>query len=149
MSMFCSTVWRCTRSCGPDTERSRSGREPPSSGTLSSSSSPKYRVPGSWCVFPGLRRVVHLVPSLSPPALAILCPRGAAWCVDSARAMATLRRSCRKNCLRRRSRRLLAVPASSAIRADHMDSTERLLVTDGNANLFEPGCCCCCCCGCF
>ena len=48
-----------------------------------------------------------------PPPLAVLCPRGTAWCVDSARAMATLIRSCRKNCLSRRSRRLRAALALS------------------------------------
>ena len=37
------------------------------------------------------------------------CPRGAVRCVNAARAIATLRRSWRKNCLSRRSRRLRAV----------------------------------------
>ena len=39
LSAICSTVCRCTRSCGPDTAKSRSGREPPSSSTLPSSRS--------------------------------------------------------------------------------------------------------------
>ena len=42
------------------------------------------------------------------PALAIICPRGAVWRENSAKAFATLRRSWRKNCLSRRSRRLRA-----------------------------------------
>ena len=44
--MICSTVCRWTRSCGLTPAR-RSGQEPPSSGTLSSSR-PWYRVSGSW-----------------------------------------------------------------------------------------------------
>ena len=54
------------------------------------------------------------------PALAIFCPPGAAWCCDSARAMATLRRSCRQNCLSRRSFRLRAAPACSPLTCYHM-----------------------------
>ena len=49
--------------------------------------------------------------------------------------MATVSRSCRRNWRNRRSRRLLAVPASSAQRADHIDPTEKSLVKNGNANL--------------
>ena len=73
-SAICSTVCRCTRSCGPDTAESRSGREPPSSGTLTSSR-PWYRVTGSWEV-----GASGIWPCASPrthlPALAIVCPRG-------------------------------------------------------------------------
>ena len=72
-------------STGASSIGTRSGREPPSSGTPTSSRS-KYLVPGSWgmgssgtspCSASGTHR----------PALAILCPRGTAWCCDSARAL--------------------------------------------------------------
>ena len=48
-------------------------------------------------------RVVLLVPRPGPG----LCLRGAVWCVASARAIATLRRSCRSHCLRRGCRFLI------------------------------------------
>ena len=47
-------------------------------------------------------------------ALAVLSPRGAVWCVASARAMATLIRAYRKYARRRRSRRHLAAPVAGA-----------------------------------
>ena len=47
-------------------------------------------------------------------ALAVFWPRGAVWCVASARAMATLIRAYRKYAQRRRSRRLLAAPVAGA-----------------------------------
>ena len=89
----------------------RSGREPPSSGTLSLSSRLKYRVPGSWEVgSSGTRPCAS--PRTHPPALAVFCRRRAAWCVDSARAIATLRRSCRSHCLSRRCRLRMAAPVA-------------------------------------
>ena len=54
---------------------------------------------------PDRGRVVHLVPTL--PLLAILCPRGAAWCVASRRTSA-------------RDQATDATPACSAIEAVHM-----------------------------
>ena len=45
-------------------------------------------------------RTVHLAPP--PPALAIVCLRRAEWWLFSAKAIATLRRSCRSHCLSRR-----------------------------------------------
>ena len=57
------------------------------------------------------RGKVHLA-LLPPLLLAIVGLRGAVWCVNSARAIATLRRSWRRNCLSRRSRRLRAAPAA-------------------------------------
>ena len=65
-SAICTTIRRGTRSCGLTPER-RSGREPPSSGTLSLSSRLKYRVPGSegW-VLPERGRVLHLEPTPWP-----------------------------------------------------------------------------------
>ena len=89
----------------------RSGREPPSSGTLSSSSSPKYRVPGSWEVgscgtSPCSASRTH------PPRPWPSCPRGAAWCVVSARAMAIDCRSCLKAARSGRPLRRCAAPAA-------------------------------------
>ena len=46
------------------------------------------------------------------PALAVLCPRGAVWCVASARAIATVIRSCRSHERSRRCRRLIAAPVT-------------------------------------
>ena len=66
------------------------------------------------------RFVLLLVPST--PALAIFCPRGAAWWLLSAGAMATLIRAYRKYARRRRSLRLLAAPACSANEAVHLKS---------------------------
>ena len=48
--LHCTTVCRCTCSCGPDTSSNRSGREPLSSGTLSASSRSKCSVPAAWGV---------------------------------------------------------------------------------------------------
>ena len=55
-------------------------------------------------------------------ALAIFCPRGAAWWSLLARAMATLIRAYRKYARRRRSFRLLTAPACSAVEAVHIES---------------------------
>ena len=55
--------------------------------------------------------------AVPPPALAIVCLRGAVWWVISARAIPTLRRSCRSHCLSRRCR-LLAAPDALASRTD-------------------------------
>ena len=86
-STICSTMCRGTRSCGLTPAR-RSGREPPSSGTLSLSSRLKYRVPGSWEV--GALGTSPCTSSRThPPALAVSY-RCALWCWDSTRAMATL-----------------------------------------------------------
>ena len=108
-STSCSTVRRCTRSCGLTSTR-RSGRVPPSSDTLSSARS-KNCVPGSWGV--GCSGTSPCSASRSqPPALAILCPRGAVWCVNSARAMAIDCRSCLKAARSRRPLRRCAAPAA-------------------------------------
>ena len=64
---------------------------------------------------PKLRRVLQLVPP-SFLALAILCPHAVVWCCNSAKAIATLRHSCRSHCLCRRCR-LLAAPVSLAARS--------------------------------
>ena len=130
-----STIWSAeccwTHSCGLTPAR-RSGRDPVA-GT-SSTSMAKYWVPATWGV--GCSGTWPCsTPRSHPPLLAMLCPRGAAWWFVSARSMATVSRSCRRNWRNRRSRRLLAVPASSAQRADHIDPTERSLVKNGNANL--------------
>ena len=64
------------------------------------------------------------------PALAVFCPRGAAWCVDSARAIATLRRSCRSHCLSRRCRLRMAAPACSPLNCDHMKAQQKIASTN-------------------
>ena len=84
----CSTVCRRTRSCGLTSWR-RSGQEPPSSGTLSSSSSSvKCCVPGSW------RRSASgtspCTASRTPPLALAVFWRCAPWCWHSARAIATV-----------------------------------------------------------
>ena len=71
----------------------------------------------------------------SPPALAFVCPRGAAWWFVSARAIATLRRSCRSHCLSRRCRLLMA--ACSAIEAVHMKVQKKVTCTK-RSNLRTP-----------
>ena len=76
----------------------RSGREPPSSGTLSSSRK-KCCVPGSWGVGASGTRPCTSSRTHSQ-ALAILCPLEE-WCVNSARAMAIDCRSCLKAARRR------------------------------------------------
>ena len=78
---ICSTMCRGTRSCGLTLAR-RSGRELPSSGTLSLSSRLKYRVLGSWGV--GASGTSPCSSSRTHPALAVFW-RCALWCWDSAR----------------------------------------------------------------
>ena len=58
----------------------------------------------------------------SLPALAVFWPRGALWCVLSARAIATLIRAYRRYARKRRSlrRRALPVPPPSASRATYI-----------------------------
>ena len=131
LSAICSTVCRCTRSCGPDTAKSRSGRKPPSSRSW-------YRVPGSWEVGASGTWPCAL-PRTHPPALAVFCPRRAAWCVDSARAIATLRRSCRSHCLSRRCRLRMAAPhplPTSMINS--VKAQEKKAPTQNVSNLHEP-----------
>ena len=107
MSTICCTVRRCTRSCGPDTANSRSGRDP-AAGT-SSTLREKYSVPtalgvgcsGTW---PCSTARSH------PPALAVLCPREAAWCSYVARSFCSVSCSCRQCARSRRWRRLHAAP---------------------------------------
>ena len=96
-----STIWSAeccwTRSCGLTPAR-RSGRDPVA-GT-SSTSMAKYWVPATWgWDVPELGRVVQLVPT--PPLLAVICPRGAAWCSCVARSICSVSCSCRQ-CIRRR-----------------------------------------------
>ena len=107
--------------------------------TSPSSSSVKYCVlaaSGGGVFWP----MALLISRSSLLLLALFCPLGAAWCCVSARSMA-VSRSCRRNWRNRRCRRLLAVPASSAQRADHTDSTERSLV---NKRKRKPVRTCCC-----
>ena len=79
----------------------------------------------------------------SLPALAIFCPRGAAWL-----AMAMLIRAHLKYARRRRSLRLLAAPACSAIEAVRVKS----IITKGHCanqgNTWRCRCCCDCDCRC-
>ena len=56
---------------------------------------------------------------------------------SSARAIATLRRSCRSNCLSRRCRLLMAAPACSAIEAVHMKVQKKVTCTK-RSNLRTP-----------
>ena len=63
------------------------------------------RAPAGGWVVPELRRVVLHVPTTRPCPFSDLLE---VWCFFSGRAIATLRRSCRRNCLSRRSRRLRA-----------------------------------------
>ena len=84
------------------------------------------------------------------PALAFVCPRGAAWWLVSARAIATLRRSCRSRCPRRRCRLLMAAPAACATLGMSSfagsDRGPRIIHNEGSAknhhtkrsNLHEP-----------
>ena len=78
-STICSTVRRKTRSCGPDTADSRSGRDPAAS--TSSTSREKYSVPAAWGV--GCSGTL-------PCSTAIVGLRRAEWCVYAARAMRTV-----------------------------------------------------------
>ena len=78
------------------------------------------RAPGGWDL-PDLVRVVHLVPTTRP--LSLFWPREA-LCFVSDRAIATLRRSWRRNCLSRRCRRCHAAPPrSTTIASDRLDSS--------------------------
>ena len=65
---------------------------------------------------PGRNVAVQCISRSPSPALAIVCLRGAVWWLFSARAIATLRRSCRSHCQSRRCR-LLAAPVSLPARA--------------------------------
>ena len=78
-------------------------------------------------------RVVLLLVPLPSSALIIFCPRGVAWWLLSAKAMATIIRAYRKYARRRRSLRLLAAPACSAVEAVHTKSiiNERSLCKPG------------------
>ena len=71
------------------------------------------------------------------PALAFVCPRGAAWWLVSARAIATLRRSCRSHCLRRRCRLVMAAPACSPWACDHIKAL-KTVHQKNLCNLVEP-----------
>ena len=85
-SAMCSTVCCRTRSCGPRGSARLAALHralPQTTG----------RAPAGGEVHPERRRVVHLEHPSSPPALAMFCPRGAAWWLLSARAMATLIRA--------------------------------------------------------
>ena len=97
---------RCTCSCGLTPAR-WSGRTPPGSSSNDRSKSSGWEK--------GVSRIVAVwFCSLSPsPALAFFCPLGAAWWLHSARAIVTLRRSCRSHCLSPRSRRLRTVLSCS------------------------------------
>ena len=109
-------------SCGLTSTR-RSGRDP-ATGT-SSTSMAKNWVPAAWGGGFARNVAVKCISLSSSPLLAIVCPRGAAWWFVSARSIATVSRSCRRNWRNRRSRRLLAVPAAcSALGTDHMGSTD-------------------------
>ena len=151
-STICSTMRRGTRFCGLTPER-RSGREPPSSGTLSLSSKLKYRVPGSEGVgasgsWPSTSSRTH------PLSLAVLCLRGAVWCDASARAIATVIRSCFSHERSRRSRRLrAALPAMSTQAVDIMKSRNVVNTEKRSRTSRNLSCCCCsscsCCCCCF
>ena len=100
-STIWSTVRRRSLSCGLTSE-SRSGRAPPGS---------SYRLKSSgWGMggIPDRGRGVHLAPPHTP-ALAVFCPREE-WCVLSARAIATVIRSCLSHERSRRCRRRCAAP---------------------------------------
>ena len=80
---------------------------------------------------------VNCVSFLPSPTLAILGPRGAVWCFISARAIATVIRSCRSHERSRRYRRLIAAPAacSSLPRNDHVKSITNKSHTQTRATL--------------
>ena len=75
-STSCSTVRRCTRSCGLTSTR-RSGRDP-ATGT-SSTSMAKNWVPAAWGGGFARNVAVKCISLSSSPALAVFCPRRAEW----------------------------------------------------------------------
>ena len=77
-------------------------------------------------------------------ALAIIGYSGAVWCCNSARAIATLRRSCRRNCLRRRCR----LRAAAVALASRTDANMKSRIESNAKQRSHTGrnlCCCCCC----
>ena len=111
MLTICCTVRRCTRSRGPDTANSRSGHDP-AAGTSSTSREvlSACRGGGGGCsgTWPCTSARSH------PPLLAVLCPRGAAWCSYVARSICSASCSCRQCARCRRWRRLHAAPLACA-----------------------------------
>ena len=86
---ICSTVCRWTRSCGPTPGGQAATRR--QAHLRRQAKSTQCLPPGEWDA-PERGRAVLLVPT--PPALAIVCLRGAEWRVNAARAMRTVCCSC-------------------------------------------------------
>ena len=120
ISAGCSTVRRWTRSCGPGGSAKLESRLPPGS------SSYKLKRSG-WGGGVVRNLAVYFISLSSSPALAIFGPLGAARCFISARAIATVIRSCRSHERSRRCRRLIAALAacSSLPRNDHVKSISK------------------------
>ena len=113
-SVMCSTVCRWTRACGRGSTKA-SGRPPPGS------SSNRLKSTG-WGGGVARNLAVYFVSLSSSPTLAVLYPRGAVWCKASARAIATVIRSCRNMERSRRSLLRFAEPmtCSPSPTCDHM-----------------------------
>ena len=145
MSSTCAAACRCATGNGRTSTRG-AGR---AASTSPSSSKLKYTVLaalGRGVFWP----MALFISSLSSPlALAIVGLRGAVWCVNSARAIATLRRSWRRNCLSFRCRLLMAAPgALSTAMFDSMKLFSQFAHKTGQP-CGKTACvvvvCCCCC----
>ena len=107
-STKCFKVCRWTRPCGRGSARTL-GRNP-AAGT-SSTSREKYSVPAAWGLGSSGTWPCSTARSHSP-ALAIVCLRGAVWCVYPARAWAIDCCSCRQAARSRRPLRRRAAPVT-------------------------------------
>ena len=115
VSIICSAVCRWTPNCGRTSTRGV-GRAASTSPSSNKSKCTVLAALGRGVFWP----VAVFISLSSPPALAILSPRGAEWCDISARAMAI---DCRSCLLAARSRRPLRRCAAPAARSTFIMST--------------------------
>ena len=133
----CASGRIVTRSCSMESRPV--WPRPPTAGTPSSTSVSMCAELATWGggVF-GRRGAWYYSYSSLPGPGRHLSPWAVWCCCISARATATLRRSCRKNCLSRRSRRLRAAPLTLSTSRSTAEGTEKFATKQ--SNLVESCC---------